>query len=25
VHTLPGLERVVVHETCQARCEYEGG
>ena len=21
---LPGLSRVVVHETCQARCEYEG-
>ena len=24
VHTLPGLEGVVVHETCQARCENEG-
>lgn len=22
---LPQLERVVVHETCDARCEYEGG
>jgi 6-pyruvoyltetrahydropterin/6-carboxytetrahydropterin synthase len=22
--SLPGLCRVVVHETCQARCEYEG-
>jgi 6-pyruvoyltetrahydropterin/6-carboxytetrahydropterin synthase len=22
---LPSLERVVVHETCDARCEYEGG
>ena len=22
---LPGLERVVVHETCTSRCEYEGG
>jgi 6-pyruvoyltetrahydropterin/6-carboxytetrahydropterin synthase len=21
---LPALERVVVHETCDARCEYEG-
>ena len=21
---LPSLERVVVHETCDARCEYEG-
>lgn len=23
--SLPGLERVVVCETCQSRCEYEGG
>lgn len=22
--TLAGLERVIVHETCQSRCEYEG-
>jgi 6-pyruvoyltetrahydropterin/6-carboxytetrahydropterin synthase len=22
--SLPGLERVTVHETCDARCEYEG-
>lgn len=22
---LPALERVIVHETCDARCEYEGG
>jgi len=22
--TLPALERVIVHETCDARCEYEG-
>ena len=22
---LPTLERVIVHETCDARCEYEGG
>ena len=22
---LPELERVIVHETCDARCEYEGG
>lgn len=22
---LPGLERIVVHETCTSRCEYEGG
>jgi 6-pyruvoyltetrahydropterin/6-carboxytetrahydropterin synthase len=22
---LPSLERVIVHETCDARCEYEGG
>ena len=22
--TLPELERVIVHETCDARCEYEG-
>ena len=21
---LPGLSRIVVHETCQSRCEYEG-
>jgi 6-pyruvoyltetrahydropterin/6-carboxytetrahydropterin synthase len=21
---LPGLERITVHETCDARCEYEG-
>jgi hypothetical protein len=21
---LPSLERVTVHETCDARCEYEG-
>jgi 6-pyruvoyltetrahydropterin/6-carboxytetrahydropterin synthase len=21
---LPALERVIVHETCDARCEYEG-
>jgi 6-pyruvoyltetrahydropterin/6-carboxytetrahydropterin synthase len=24
VATLPGLERVTVFETCDARCEYEG-
>jgi 6-pyruvoyltetrahydropterin/6-carboxytetrahydropterin synthase len=23
--SLPSLERVIVHETCDARCEYEGG
>ena len=23
--SLPALERVIVHETCDARCEYEGG
>jgi 6-pyruvoyltetrahydropterin/6-carboxytetrahydropterin synthase len=23
--TLPELTRVIVHETCDARCEYEGG
>jgi 6-pyruvoyltetrahydropterin/6-carboxytetrahydropterin synthase len=23
--TLPSLEKVIVHETCDARCEYEGG
>ncbi len=23
--SLPSLERVTVHETCDARCEYEGG
>ena len=22
---VPELERVIVHETCDARCEYEGG
>jgi 6-pyruvoyl-tetrahydropterin synthase len=22
---LPSLARVTVHETCEARCEYEGG
>lgn len=22
---LPALERVIVHETCDSRCEYEGG
>jgi 6-pyruvoyltetrahydropterin/6-carboxytetrahydropterin synthase len=22
---LPALERITVHETCDARCEYEGG
>jgi 6-pyruvoyltetrahydropterin/6-carboxytetrahydropterin synthase len=22
--SLPSLERVIVHETCDARCEYEG-
>jgi 6-pyruvoyltetrahydropterin/6-carboxytetrahydropterin synthase len=22
--TFPGLARVVVHETCESRCEYEG-
>jgi 6-pyruvoyltetrahydropterin/6-carboxytetrahydropterin synthase len=22
---VPELERIIVHETCDARCEYEGG
>ncbi|HYJ32844.1 MAG TPA: 6-carboxytetrahydropterin synthase QueD [Candidatus Binatia bacterium] len=23
-HSLPSLARITVHETCEARCEYEG-